>query len=569
MNTALTYTVGSRVYQKTTLAEGTIRKITTGAGGAALLTVDDISGTFAQGSATGGVITNRLVSSKTLATMVVSGASGDFTVGETITGSTSAAPTADVVTWVSGTNTLTLKYVSTNFTATSETITGGLSSVTATVASITYSGDATAGGTPTIQDAYPQSTPTFAAANRKIRISHSNHCMHSTSNNVTLSGVISEVSDTYLTAAISASDTSIAVNDASAFHKVINGVAIGSTNVGYIMIDNEIMSYSAISNDNKTITVHERGLNGTTGVSHVDESVVKCYNLDGIPLTEINKIHTAIQNPTLDSYELVTTSIGRLGIRAGGSNIFATQNIQYETLVPQIERMLLPQTEITARANVISGTSIGDGSSVTEASFANDGVFNDIILSEDNQFAAPALICSEINESSELSGAKSFRMDLQLKSLEPNISPVIDTDRLSAILVTNRINSPTATDSALKSVGDEHDAVYITRVANLANPSGSIKLMFAGYRPPNTTIKVLYRVRPVGSSSSIDTYGFSYFPTTGATIPATTDRKIYYDYEYEASGLNFDQYQIKILFVSSNQAYVPIIKDLRAIALAV
>ena len=142
------------------------------------------------------------------------------------------------------------------------------------------------------------------------------------------------------------------------------------------MIDNEVMSYSAISSDYKTITVHERGLNGTTGVSHVDESVVKCYNLDGIPLTEINKIHTAIQNPTLDSYELVTTSIGRLGIRAGGSNIFATQNIQYETLVPQIERMLLPQTEITARANVISGTSIGDGSSVTEASFANDGVFN-------------------------------------------------------------------------------------------------------------------------------------------------------------------------------------------------
>ena len=498
--------------------------------------------------------------------MVVSGASGDFTVGETITGSTSSAPTAEVITWVSGTNTLTLKYVSSNYTATTETITGGTSSVTATVASITYSGDVV---NTTVQDAYPQSTPTFAAANRKIKISHSNHCMHSASNNVVLSGVVSEVSDTYLTAAISASDTSLSVNDASAFHNIINGVAIGSTNVGYIMIDNEVMSYSAISSDYKTITVHERGLNGTTAVSHIDESVVKCYNLDGIPLTEINKTHTAIQNPTLDSYELVTTSIGRLGIKAGGANIYATQNIQYETLVPQIERMLLPQTEITARVNVISGTSIGDGSSITEASFANDGVFNDIILSEDNQFAAPALICSEINESSELSGAKSFRMDLQLKSLESNISPVIDTDRLSTVLVTNRINNPTATDSALKSVGDEHDAVYITRVANLANPSGSIKLMFAGYRPPNTTIKALYRVRPVGSSSSIDTYGFSYFPTTGAIIPATTERKLYFDYEYEASGLNFDQYQIKILFVSANQSYVPIIKDLRAIALAV
>ena len=231
MNTSLTYTVGSRVYQKTTLAEGTIRTIGTGAGNATLLTVDDISGTFAQGSATGGVITNRLVSSKTLATMVVTGASGDFTVGETITGSTSAAPTAEVVTWTSGTNTLTLKYVSTNFTAGSETITGGGSSVTATVNTITYSGDATAGGTLTVQDAYPQSTPTFSAANRKIKVYHSNHCMHSPSNNVTLSGVISEVSDTYLTAAISNSDTSIAVNDASAFHKIINATEIGANNV--------------------------------------------------------------------------------------------------------------------------------------------------------------------------------------------------------------------------------------------------------------------------------------------------------------------------------------------------
>ena len=56
------------------------------------------------------------------------------------------------------------------------------------------------------------------------------------------------------------------------------------------------MSYSAISSNGKTITVNERGLDGTTAASHVDESVVECYNLDGIPLTEINKTHTAISN---------------------------------------------------------------------------------------------------------------------------------------------------------------------------------------------------------------------------------------------------------------------------------
>ena len=102
----LPYTVGARIYQKTTLAEGTIAAITPSNSGV-LLTVNDISGIWAAGSNTGGVITNRVVSSKTTATMVVSGASGDFTVGETITGNSSSAPTAEVVTWTSG------KYINT------------------------------------------------------------------------------------------------------------------------------------------------------------------------------------------------------------------------------------------------------------------------------------------------------------------------------------------------------------------------------------------------------------------------------------------------------------------------
>ena len=88
--------------------------------------------------------------------------------------------------------------------------------------------------------------------------------------------------------------------------------------------------------------------------------------------------------------------------------------------------MLLPKTNLTARINTISGTSINDGNTVNEASFSNDGIFSDIVLSEDNPLLAPSLICSGINESSELSGAKSFRMDLTLTSQVPTLSPVID-----------------------------------------------------------------------------------------------------------------------------------------------
>ena len=567
-STTLPYSNGARVYQKTTLAEGTIVNVENNVAGV-ILTINDISGTWQAGSSTGGTITNRVVSSKTLATMVVSGASGDFTVGETITGNTAAAPTAEVVTWVAGTNTLTLKYVSSNYTATSETITGGQSSVTATVASITYSGDATEGGPADVSDAFVATAPTFTTGQRRITVAHSSHGMHDLDNNVIIEGVESEVSTTYLTSAISASDTSIAVQDGSAFHKIINGGAISASNVGYMKIDDEIISYSAISNDGKTITAHERGIGGTTGVSHIDESTVHCYNLDGVPLTEINKTHVNIQNPTLDSYDLAVSSIGGLGIRSGGHNIIATQNVQYEVLAPQIQRMLLPKTNITARVNTISGTSINDGTTLSQNSFSNDGIFNDVVLGQNNYFTSPRLICSAINESTELNGAKSFRMDLTMLSTSTTVSPIIDTDRMSITTISNRINSPSDANTAKVPSGDLHDGVYITRIAELANPSASIKLIFAGYRPPNTVIKPLYRVVPNGSTDSIDTFGWEFFPTENAKIPGTTEIVTFFDYEYEVTGLDFTQYQIKIVFVSPNQAYVPMIKDLRAIALAV
>ena len=191
------------------------------------------------------------------------------------------------------------------------------------------------------------------------------------------------------------------------------------------------------------------------------------------------------------------------------------------------------------------------------------------MLNDYNEFLAPQLICSKINESTELNGDKSFRMDLTLTSDKDNVSPMIDTDRMSVILTSNRINSPTNINSTLLPVGDEHEAVYITKVATLSNPSGAIKLLFSAFRPPDTFIKPLYRVLPAGSTDDIETLGWSFFPTGDASIPGTTEEEVYRDYEYEVSGLDFSEYQIKVLFVSQNQANIPRLMDFRAIALAI
>ena len=77
---------------------------------------------------------------------------------------------------------------------------------------------------------------------------------------------------------------------------------------------NEIIKYNAISSDGKTLTVATsgRGASGTTDVTHASGSVVECYNLDGIPLIDINKTHTSLECPWMDTYMLQMTGVAKM-----------------------------------------------------------------------------------------------------------------------------------------------------------------------------------------------------------------------------------------------------------------
>ena len=609
------FTIGSRIHQITgtgvnTLlqAVGTVKKVVEAAAGT-VVTVTDITGSFLQNE--------EITSSKSTTTISISGAADNsqYQAGRYIRNATNSV--AEIVSFTASTvsgqeNThgdIAVKFVTigtNNLTfANGEsidvytTINGTASLDTSTIASApTYAGDMTNSGA--LLRAYPASAVIYTSEQRKIRVRHSNHCMHDTRNNVTISNVRSEIDATTLTNSIGVDDTTLAVDDASAFHKFINGQAISATNPGYIrvrseelqknvgrgititgepldprtFIAEEIMAYSAISANGKEITLLTSGgreLDGTSAQAFSEGAIVECYNLDGIPLTNINKTHTSIMNPTLDSYELSMPVVATNGIVSGGVGASATQNVQFDLISPSVSKLTLPGTTIDARVNVITGSSIGDGNqlNIDQESFVNDGQYQNIILDNNNYFDSPRMIASVINEQNELSGAKSFRMELTMDSENEYITPYVDLDRSSIVTTMNRINNPTDKDTALSADEDGHDAVYITKIANLANKSGSIKLIFAASRPDGTEIIPLYRVRPVGSADSLEESTFTAFPTEGASVPGTTVYREFREYSYEIDGLKFDQYQIKLVMRSPNQSLTPIIKDFRAIALAV
>ena len=123
--------------------------------------------------------------------------------------------------------------------------------------------------------------------------------MYSTSNNVTITGASSLIS-TRMSGAITATSTSLTLTSATNFPS--SGTVTLRINTDDV---NEIIS-GTISGT--TVSSLTRGVGGTDAAAHLDNSLVHLYQINGVPLTEINATHTAIANIGVDSYCLLYTS---------------------------------------------------------------------------------------------------------------------------------------------------------------------------------------------------------------------------------------------------------------------
>jgi hypothetical protein len=174
----------------------------------------------------------------------------------------------------------------------------------------------------------------------------------------------------------------------------------------------------------------------------------------GLSASLFNKTHT-IGNVDLHSYT-ITPDTGSPAATAtnsgyyGGDAVRATKNINFNLLTPTIQMQTFSDTETTYKIKSTSGKSV-DGSE-TPYSLSN---FVSALNKEDNYFATARTIASEINETTFLgSGNKSLAVSVQMSTENDSLSPVIDTQRASAIAVTNFINYPTETNMNLASLDE-------------------------------------------------------------------------------------------------------------------
>ena len=450
-----------------------------------------------------------------------------------------------------------------------------------------------------------------------VVVNHKNHGMYFSDNFVTIGNVSSDVIPTTLTAEYTATSTApIPVANSTNFATFEN-VGVALTNRGYVLIGDEIIAYTETSTGFLGGTI-ERAVGSTFGSQNVARTYpagtpVYKYELGGVSLFRINKSHylgnATVSNPiTFDSYTIKldmgvsTVSTGRsdgngfpqLFVNqtksSGGVDIKATQNIPYEIISPQVHNTTVTGTSINAAIRTVSSVSLS-GNEIPHI----DNGFQGITLNTANYLTAPRAIYSDINESAfltDIANNKSLNMRVNLESSDSRISPVIDLQRVSAILTSNRINKPFTdqqyiTDNRVNSPDqDPHAFQYISKEITLENPATSLKILLSGHINIYSDIRAFYAIsdsqgftpvfRPFAGYENAGTFDpanstghpdFYIQPSTN--LGFISENLDFTEFTFTADQLpSFRSYRIKIILTSTNQVYVPRIKDLRSLALA-
>ncbi len=111
-------------------------------------------------------------------------------------------------------------------------------------------------------------------------------------------------------------------------------------------------------------------------------------------------------------------------------------------------------------------------------------------------------------------------------------------------------------------------ANYVTRRFALENPSSAIKILYEMNRPAGSEVKVYYKVLTDGSEKEFDDIAYTLSDTEISDSP-DDNPDIFRERTHIVEGISdFSAISVKFAFSSTNTAYVPKIKNLRVIALA-
>jgi hypothetical protein len=326
------------------------------------------------------------------------------------------------------------------------------------------------------------------------------------------------------------------------------------------------------------VNARNHGLHSTA--NNVTIAGVASGTYNGLASTNLNGDYTAIGNITLDSFTItaqnsdVATSTGDIG----GTGITILPNIQYDIIQPVVGLVQPAGTTVTAAIRTTGGRTLEQ--TETEFSLVTDVKSIDVELNNDHYMNSPGAVYSSLNETNEMSSSKSLSLKITFKTPtgKTHISPVIDTTRLSAHLIQNRINNPISGTTPefvaeTTNTGSSSEAKYQTRPIILENESTALDIRITANVASTSAVKMYYRLSNADDARNMGDLAWRGFNDDGSTdtpVEPTENRYQFKEHKFSIKDLTtFTAFQLKIVMTGTSSCYPPIVKDLRGIALAV
>jgi hypothetical protein len=205
------------------------------------------------------------------------------------------------------------------------------------------------------------------------------------------------------------------------------------------------------------------------------------------------------------------------------------------------------------------------------------------------QSAVTASLSTVTTKSGIVIGWDSGTGSLKVKMITQNlfeVGDVIDDSNSGTSPVTFRsISAITGSKGFLyvdeDSFNSSSASKYLTKEVTLETPATSLDCKITANLFDNKNMKILYKVRPDGSTEDFNNISWEYFNGTGLSdndvniipsnlkslSPSVEDLGSYLEYSYTANNLKpFTSFAIKVVFAGSNPALAPRLEDLRVIA---
>ena len=300
--------------------------------------------------------------------------------------------------------------------------------------------------------------------------------------------------------------------------------------------------------------------------------------IKGSSMMTINGTRRTITKADAFGYAFDADSAATTTSTFGGTGITSDRNIQFNVANLIIETANPDVTSVSAGYKFTTGSSIAGAQDID---YVKDTNWQRISPKINTSFDAPRVIANRYNENAQLSGLRSCEIKVDMKSSHEFVSPMLDLQRSSLTLIENIIdfqdsadasgnkNIPIRYTSETDAYSGSHPAKHITKPVTLVEDAVGLKVLYAANIPANSEVDLYYRVAVEGENIVEKNWVYD---APENTLPTDENPAIFREYTNLIGGDDgildaFTEFQLKLVFRSKNSSKVPVVRDLRAIAL--